>query len=198
MELLGKSIPLPLFPTAKQIAGVGMSECSRISDLLAQRFNYTNTFYHTEPKLDILNPEPRHEDAYDFVISSEVFEHIPPPVQPAFNNLARILRSDGFIIFSVPWLPVGATNEHFPELHDWQIAELKSGHVLVNRTADGSLQLFEDLIFHGGPGQTLEMRVFSRDDLLRNFEAAGFEAISLSEKEILDYGIVWESRGLAV
>ena len=34
---------------------------------------------------------------------------------------------------------------------------------LTNRTLDGAVQTFTDLVFHGGPGSTLEMRLFSRD-----------------------------------
>ena len=35
----------------------------------------------------------------------------------------------------------------------------------MNWTADGRIETFDDLVFHGGPGSTLEMRVFSEDAL---------------------------------
>ena len=46
--------------------------------------------------------------------------------------------------------------------------------MLVNRTRTGELQVFRDLVFHGGEGATLELRVFCFDDLLARIAAAGF------------------------
>jgi SAM-dependent methyltransferase len=176
-----------------------MSEWNRITDNLERQFTFRNTFYHTEPKFDVLSLGPEHEHAYDFIITSEVFEHVPPPVEPAFANLARALKPDGFVVFSVPWRPDGHTVEHFPELYDWELVKLKSSFVLLNRTQSGELQAFEDLVFHGGIGQTLEMRIFSRNDLLKYFEQAGFEDVEISEVEpCLEFGIRWPtgSHGL--
>lgn len=73
--------------------------------------------------------------------------------------------------------------------------------MLVNRTVDGREQVFEDLVFHGGPGTTLEMRVFARGDLIENFAAAGFDAPRLYEEDAEDFGILWggdPSRVMAV
>ena len=176
-----------------------MSDWSPLAKGLAQKFDYTNTFYDTSPRFDILRPEPRDEGAYDFVISSEVFEHIPPPVQPAFDNLRRVLSGKAFVVFSVPWAPDGHTREHYPDLHDWRIEKSKGGHRLINRTADGVLQTFDNLIFHGGPGLTLEMRLFSRPDLESHFEAAGFDNVEVSTPdENPDYGIVGKPWSLGM
>jgi SAM-dependent methyltransferase len=197
MELFGNSVPLPKFPRVRGLCGIGMSETAAVLDILAARFAYKNTFYHAEPKFDILHPKPQDLEAFDFVISSEVFEHVPPPVQVAFDNLARVLRPNGFTIFSVPWAPEGTTREHFPRLCDWSIANLASGPVLVNRTTDGTLEVFENLVFHGGDGQTLEMRVFSKADLVSHLKNAGFSRIKFAE-DALDHGIAWDpwSTGL--
>jgi SAM-dependent methyltransferase len=199
MGLFGESLILTEFPKDKKISGIGMSEWGRISDILADKFNFVNTFYHTEPKLDILNIDTSIRGSFDFVICSEVFEHIPPPIQPAFNNLAEILKPTGFVVFSVPWAPTGYTREHFPDLFDWAIRESDKGHVLVNRTAQGIDQEFEGLVFHGGPGQTLEMRLFSIGSLRKNFANAGLDTINVAdEQENPRFGIVFEpwSRGL--
>ncbi len=138
-------------------------------------------------------------DAYDFVVTSEVVEHVRPPVQIAFNNLAKILKPGGFAVLSTPWEIKGDTIEHFPNLHDWQLIGLRSGYVLVNRTADGRLETFEGLTFHDGPGSILEMRVFSKSGLLANCESAGFSRITFAE-DYLPFGIVWDkwSRGLTL
>jgi hypothetical protein len=66
--------------------------------------------------------------------------------------------------------------------------------VLVNRTVDGRAQEFADLVFHGGPGATLEMRVFALDDLIENFVAAGFESPRIYEEDMAAFGVVWEGN----
>jgi SAM-dependent methyltransferase len=199
VELFGRSIPLPVFPERKSVTGAGMSEWARIADGLSSKFTFKNTFYHAEPKLDILHPAPADLGAYDFVISSEVFEHVPPPAQPAFNNLSRILRPGGFTIFSVPWVPDGHTREHYPNLHEWKIIERDNRRVLINRTREGALEEFHNPVFHDGEGQVLEMRLFSQNDLVAHFKNAGFEQVEIAAVEAdLEYGITWEpwSRGL--
>ncbi len=189
MELFGESIPLPLFPLAKDITGIGLTDSTSIAGLLEMQLSYANTFYHREPRIDIMDSASGADGAYDFIIASEVFEHLPPPVQPAFNNLARLLKPNGFVVFTTPWTPEGHTKEHYPDLYDWQIANLRSGPVLVNRNAAGELQTFDNLCFHGGPGETLEMRLFSKGDLIEHFQEAGFHETACAEN-CPEYGII--------
>ncbi len=198
-QLFGRSVPLPQFPRRKQVRGVGMSDWERIAAAFAEKFTYVNTFFDVEPKLDLLAPRAQDWGAYDFVVCSEVFEHITPPVTRAFAHLRRLLRPGGVVVFSVPWLPDGETVEHFPALHDWGLVTLSSGIVLVNRTSEGGLETFDNLIFHGGPGQTLEMRVFSKSGLSHNLKEAGFEEVRFaSDDECLEHGIVFQGRSAGV
>jgi 2-polyprenyl-3-methyl-5-hydroxy-6-metoxy-1,4-benzoquinol methylase len=200
-ELFGRSLPLGGFPQAKHIKGIGMSDWLTTAEVLHNQLDYENTFYHQEPRLDIADTSFGQAATYDFIVASEIFEHIPQPIQPAFDNLSRLLKPNGFAIFSTPWVPDGHTREHYPELHDWSVVQLKSGHVLVNRTRNGQLQTFEDLVFHGGPGTTLEFRLFSRSDLTSHLEQAGFEEIEFVERETnLQHGITWApwSRGIVL
>lgn len=199
MELFGRSLLLKDFPKRKDIRGLGMSDPDPLPDTLEARFDYINTAFEHPPKFDIMDPEqsdvPMAE--YDFIISSEVFEHVRPPIQTAFNNLARLLKPGGSVIFSAPWGWPGETVEFFPNLHDWDIVNLQSGRVLVNRTSDGRLETFDNLRFHGGAGLTLVMRDFSTRGLAANCEAAGL-TMTIADETDLRYGIVWEkwSRGL--
>jgi hypothetical protein len=68
--------------------------------------------------------------------------------------------------------------------------------VLLNRTKEGRLEAFENLAFHNGPGNTLEMRVFSIDSLHVNCAAAGLEMFPAEDYP--EYGIVWDpwSKGI--
>lgn len=191
-------MPLKEFPRNRKIRGISLSDWGPIAKILARRFDYQNTFLHREPRLDIMDPKCGADASYDFIVASEVLEHVPPPVETAFDNLARLLKPAGFVVFSSPWESTGETLEHFPELHDWQVVKFHAEYVLLNRTKDGRLEAFENLVFHNGPGNTVELRVFSIDGLLANCEAAGFDVAMAEDNPA--YGIVWDnwSRGIVL
>ena len=158
---------------------------------MARVFSYANTFYHKEPRLDICNPQGH--DPVDFLIASEVFEHVAPPVSKAFAGAYETLKRDGALIVTAPFINKGATIEHFPELFDYEIVRGKEGgRELVNTTVDGRRQVFRDIKFHGGVGQMLEMRVFSRKDLLDHLHSAGFSKVEVRDEDYPKYGIVWQ------
>jgi SAM-dependent methyltransferase len=190
-EVLGRPMALPGMPVRKDIAGVGLSDAENYAKPLAEKFSYENTFYHTEPRLDIANVDASREGRYDFIIASDVFEHVEPPVARAFSNARRMLKPSGKLIFTVPFTLDDDTREHFPELFDWSLAEADGAWTLTNRTRDGRTQTFTDLVFHGGPGTTLEMRVFSRDALAREFAGAGFARVRIANEPYLPFGIHW-------
>ena len=72
-----------------------------------------------------------------------------------------------------------------------QDAKVDGAWTLTNRTRDGEMQTFTDLVFHGGPGSTLEMRLFSREALEREFKDAGFARIRIAAEPYLPFGIHW-------
>ena len=188
-QLHGAVIPLPKFPKQKHITGLGMSDSKVYAQPLGRIFAYTNTFYHKRPRLDITAAPPELTGSLDFVISSDVFEHVPPPVERAFANLYRILKPGGFCILSVPYTGQGETCEHFPELHDFKIVYANGKPRLLNTTRDGRNQVFDTLCFHGGGGATLEMRLFSRQSLLACLHAAGFTHVEFCTSDIPEHGI---------
>jgi hypothetical protein len=101
-----------------------------------------------------------------------------------------MLKPNGVLFLTVPYSLEATTTEHFPELHDFSVTALRDHWILLNRTQDGRLQTFDNLVFHGGPGSTLEMRVFNEQslkDLLRN---AGFASIRIAGEACLEYGIL--------
>jgi SAM-dependent methyltransferase len=184
-ELLGHSVALPDLEPRFDLHGIGLSDAEAYSVPLARKFAYTNTYFHTEPMLDIANVEPEKAACYDFIIASDVFEHIAPPVARAFSNARRLLKRGGVFIFSVPFSLEADTIEHFPELHDYRLIESADGWRLENRTVDEREQTFTNLVFHGGAGTTLEMRLFSRAALEREFAAAGFFPMRVAERPFL-------------
>jgi len=190
-EMLGLEQPLPGLARRDDIAGIGLSDDARYAGPLAAAFGYENTYFHTAPQLDITAVPPERRGRYDFVVASDVFEHVVPPVARAFEGARALLKPGGIIVFTVPFSLDAQTVEHFPDLHDWRLEERSGTWHLHNRTVDGREQTFDRLVFHGGPGTTLEMRLFSRDALLRAFDAAGFTRVRIAADPCPRFGIEW-------
>ncbi len=188
-EIFGIEMTLPEMPVMKGICGIGMSDSPELASRLAEKFNYTNTFYHQAPFFDITNPDPRDDNRYDFIFSSEVMEHIPPPVERGFETLRRLLQPNGVLLLTTPYNLGGKTREHFPELHEYTLASPGGRPILVNRRRDGSIETFDNLTFHGGPGSTLETRIFTDGSLRETLVGAGFHEIYISTDNSPAYGI---------
>lgn len=191
LGLFGESRAIPDMPFRPDLVGVDMSGAATYAGRLAEQIGYTNTFLHKSPFLDIVAPSEEWLSRCDFVISSDVFEHVASPVSRAFENTLRLLKPGGVLVLTVPYAPVGETVEHFPELHRHQIEKRDGKRVLVNVTANGCLQEFNHLVFHGGEGDTLEMRVFSESGVLKELERAGFTNIHIHREPSSQFGIIW-------
>ncbi|MGZ5047331.1 MAG: methyltransferase domain-containing protein [Usitatibacter sp.] len=192
LALFGRRIAVPDFPTDKSIRGLGISDWEGYANALAAKFSYTNTFFDREPRLDITRIDDRERNRYRFVICTDVFEHIPLfALDEAFRNLRALLAPGGVCIFTVPYFHIPSTVEHFPELSDFRIVEADGRRVLLNTTRDGREQVFTDLVFHGGEGATLEMRVFNKEDVLTRLRDAGFSSVVIDAEDHAPYGILW-------
>ncbi|MDP9025656.1 MAG: hypothetical protein M3N13_09825, partial [Candidatus Eremiobacteraeota bacterium] len=55
VALFGKGLMAADIPVDKGITGIGLSDYVNYADLLAEKFSYTNTYLHQEPRFDILN-----------------------------------------------------------------------------------------------------------------------------------------------
>ena len=136
MELYGRALVVEGFPTDKSIAGLGMSDHETYARKLARKLAYVNTFYHDEPRLDITAIPDDAVGRNRFLISSDVFEHIPLfALDAAFRNSRRLLRDDGFFLFTVPYDKTGETREHFPRLHDFRIDQIDGRYATRPRRA---------------------------------------------------------------
>lgn len=165
LELFGKSLCLVDFPELKAIRGLGMSDQQCYARILADKFDYTNTYYDREPRFDFTESHPQVFGTYDFILSSDVIEHIAPPIEHACQEASRLLKARGFLGVTVYCNPTDQMREHFPDLHHYRIVPLGGAFVLVNRKQDGSVELRDDLVFHAGKGATLEMREFGITEL---------------------------------
>ena len=225
-ELFGENLNLCDFPESKGISGIGLSDWRGYSSQLAKTFSYVNTYYRKkgrgisdrlrealayarheclrgEVQFDITSPTS--PAPTDFLIASEVFEHVPPPVGEAFRGAFAALNPGGLLVFTAPFdVHLERTIEHFPELHDWKVVKQRTPlgrrrksqprrHDLINITADGCEQTFRDVRLHGGASVTLEMRIFSLNDIMSHLTAAGFADVVVRDEDCLGSGIVWSS-----
>jgi SAM-dependent methyltransferase len=191
-EFFGKSMAIPDFPHRSDLVGIDMSGAPTYAERLAEKIGYTNTFLHKAPRLDITDPDPSWFERCDFVMTSDVFEHVAPPVSSAFDNSMKLLKPGGLLILTVPYTKTGETVEHFPELFDFRLEGTDGNRVLRNTRRDGTAEIFDRLVFHGGEGETLEMRVFSESGVLAELRRAGFHDIRIWGDDDPEFGIFWK------
>jgi len=191
VALFGRALTLPEFPERKDILGKGMSDWEGYAKPLSKKLGYINTYYHKTPKLDITNISAQDEQSVDFLVSTDVFEHVAPPASIAFENARKMLKPGGALVFSVPYVLQGETREHFPNLHEFKLEMRDGKRILVNRTRDGRIEEFSDLVFHGGEGETIEMREFSESGLLKDLQQAGFNDVQIMKDPYFEFGIYW-------
>jgi len=189
--LFGLDLQLPDFPLLKSVRGLGISDSDTYSDRLGDRFSYTNTFYHRAPRFDLLQPDEKEFGRYDFVVCSDVLEHVPDPVDRAFATLGCLLKPTGILILTVPYSIAPNIVEHFPELAESAFAEIDGRTVLVGRSSSGEYRVFERLMFHGGIGSTLERRIFSDESIRTGLSAAGFRSVRFHPAGNRKFGVVY-------
>jgi hypothetical protein len=85
----------------------------------------------------------------------------------------------------------GHTIEHYPGRHDFEILDFRSAKIIVNRDEAGCLQVYDNPVFHGREGTTLEMRVFCETDALSRIARSGFENIHVCDQPQLSIGYYW-------
>ena len=191
VELFSRSLALPDFPQNSSIRGIGMTDCYRYAIPLAKKLGYTNTYLHTEPVFDVTALPDDYQGAFDFVIASDVFEHVRPPVSVAFDNVRKMLKPGGVFVFTVPYGKAQSTVEHFPDLWEYQIMEVNGHPIMRNRTKEGTLQEFDNLVFHGGPGMSLEFRAFSEAGLMEEFRRSGYNYVKVYREPDFVHGVYW-------
>jgi len=194
-ELFSSAKSLRIADTYKNITGIGMSDSPLYANLLKEIFSYTNTFYHQEPKLDISDLSSWSTDPVDFLISSDVFEHIPiSGLEKSFFNARKLLKKNGVLIFTVPYSVEGKTVEHFPTLNKWKLVKKNGTWLLKNILENGVEEEYSNLRFHGGEGATLEMRRFGIHDIFDRLSSAGFHDMKIHDVEQREIGIMYEVK----
>jgi SAM-dependent methyltransferase len=192
MELFGRSLMLPDFPRLKSIRALGMTDKLCYAAVLEEKFDYTNTYYDREPRMDFTASHPESYGTYDFVLSADVLEHVAPPVERVIEEVHRLLKPNGFFAATVPCSADRHMREHFPGLNQYRVVPLGNSAVLINRRRDGQLEISDDLVFHGGIGSTLEMRQFGVPPLQSCLLESGFREVHFLVENLPGIGIVFD------
>ncbi len=192
MALMKSSLPLSQFTPDRFIKGIGMSEWEVYAKVLQEKYDFTNTFFHQEPFLDITSESDwKNFENSDFLICTEVFEHVLQPLDIGFKNMRKMLKTGGHLIFSTPFTDAPATTEHFPGMVDFVTAQMGEEWLVVSKDAEDRYAVYdENIVFHGGPGTVLEMRIFGREELLGQLRDAGFE-VEVFSQPIPEIGYYW-------
>lgn len=192
MELFNQTLILADFPKLKAIRGLGMSDKEGYARILAEKFDYTNTQYDREPRMDFTEQHPAQYGTYDFILCADVLEHIAPPVERAIEEASKLLKPHGFLGITIYCNPSDSLREHFPELHEYRVVPLGDTSVLINRRADGALEVRDDVVLHGGTGETLEMREFGATSLKQKLLGSGFRDVHFLTENIPELGILFD------
>jgi hypothetical protein len=143
-------------------------------------------------RLDFTKRHPELAGAYDFILSADVLEYIAHPVDCALKEVYQLLRPHGFSGVTVYCNRLDRMREHFPELDKYRVVPLGDSEVLINRRRDGSLEIVDKLIFHGGSGATLEMREFGLTALRGGLLDAGFREVDFLTYNVPLHGIFFD------
>jgi len=192
VALFGESLSIAEFPAGREVKGLGTSDWEGYAKRLAGRLDYINTYFDREPRFDLTAPvSDTLRGRYDFVTCSDVLEHVTPPFAGSLAHCRELLKPGGHLILTAPMKLEGTTDEHFPDLFKFEITGEGEDRVLVNRTRDGVVQRFDQLVFHGGEGATLEMRMLSLPDVLAALADVGFCDARLLDDPDLPHGVLW-------
>lgn len=177
------ALKYPLSETIRSISpdlsrvGLGISDDWRLATRLASRFDYTNSYLHRFPILDLADPPRECEGFFEFIVCSDVLEHTQTRLPPMIG-LRQMLRRGGFAVLSVPHNPGERDSEFYPSLTTYTAS---NGQVHWT-DAFGRSHVDSSPEFHGGAGQTLVFRRFSRDQFMSDLRAAGFTRVQPSFK----------------
>jgi SAM-dependent methyltransferase len=172
----------------QQCRVLGLSDHQVIqSYALGLKLNYTNTFFDKNPLLDISHPSQNWCDSTDILISSDVIEHVMPPLANAFSGHYKVLKPGGKLILTAPYFKRSSFLEKYPFMISYTVDENLN---VIALDKDYNSFKIVDPIFHGGPGKTLEMRLLTPETIREGLELAGFQDVFFHENDILDYGIV--------
>lgn len=164
--------PLPAIDADWSRIGLGCSDDVRLAAALSHRFRYVNTFLDEFPRLDISHPPQHAISTFEFVVTSDVLEHVLPPLSEAVDGLYSLVRPGGFAVVSVPVSATdGPCREHYSGLTSYTVG---TGGQVEWVDGQGNERVDVEPEWHGGSGRTLAFRQFTDESFVTCLEEAGF------------------------
>lgn len=85
---------------------------------------------------------------FDQIVCQETLEHIPPEkVDAVLDNLARVLKPGGKIIFTVPAKKLRVSAKHFQHFDESSLREALEAHFIITRLVGHNVTSFNRAIF---------------------------------------------------
>jgi SAM-dependent methyltransferase len=102
--------PLSVVHRADRPRAAGISDNPVLARWLERFTDYVGFQFGEESHLDLTDVPRWLEGSFEIVTCGDVLEHVAPPVNQAFEGLARLLAPGGFAIVSVPAGPEEVLN----------------------------------------------------------------------------------------
>lgn len=119
-----------------------------------------------------------------------MLEHVVGNWCKPLADLHSLLSTNGFLLLTVPWIDnVECGIEHYPDCINFEIEKIDEKFRAKIITSEGTFFFDEDPVFHGGPGNTLEMRIFSLPELVKSLKNAGFNDVTVRPLDNQLFGI---------
>ncbi len=185
-KLFGRSLSLQQFPVAKEFRGIGFSDNPLYADVLAAAVDFVNTRYDAEPFFDITDPSCGETESLDFIIASEVFEHIHRQSSPLLKSFW--LDTNGFVAFSMSWEPE-EIQESISQMFTTGPSEPARIHP-HQQDARRSTRDIRPTVFPWRSGADLRNAVFSRRHW-SGFPCRGFRCIDFATAPVQEFGIIF-------
>jgi hypothetical protein len=200
MKLYKKVYSLNYFPINKNLKVLYICNNNILLSYLNKKFKVDYMNYDNF-KLNILNNKNIKLNDYNFIICSDIYQHIPvnEDLQYSFNILKKLLINDdnSFLIFSVPFVYNNETIEYFPNLNNYSIIKVDNKYILENITNTNEKEIFDNLIFHGKNISDIEMRLFSYNSIKEHLIKAGFQnidSLDINNNQLKNNGIYWNNN----
>lgn len=100
----------------------------------------------------------------------------------------------GYLILTVPFINKGEHKEHYPGLVNYTAEQRKDGTWMAHLEFPGGRKMVDEQpCFHGGPGKTLELRLYNRVRLEEELAWAGFQKVIIHDENMPERGINWNT-----
>jgi hypothetical protein len=142
-----------------------------------------------DPILDISHPD-KYLNTANILISSDILEHVMPPHGHAMRGHFRVLKKGGWLILTTPYFIHSAFLEKYPWMVNYEVS---SEGTVRGVDSTGETVEIDNPVFHGGPGNTLEMRLFTPEIIVEGLVSAGFKNIEILDQDVEEYGIMRSS-----